>query len=103
MAWPLGFSWTETHREITTNPDGSMEGIQVQGGPFYFNPNLLGRKVFGRYIYTYWGFRPTATWGAGYGDEGWWPFYIISRWMKTAGWGNCATFPTLRFKKVVSN
>lgn len=103
MAWKTGWSWTETHWEITTNPDGSTEPMRVQGGPFYFNPNLLGRKVFGRYIYIYWGFRPTATWGVGYGDEGWWPFNMISHWMKVGGVGNLAIFPTLRFERVVSN
>ena len=78
--WPTGFSWTQTHIEKTTNPDGSREYMKVHGGPFYFNPSVFGR------IYIYIGFRPTATWGAGYGDEGW--LAPLARWLKRKGWGN---------------
>lgn len=77
MAWPIGFSWTETHWEITTNPDKSTEPMRVQGGPFYFNPRIFGL------VYLYAGMRPTGTWGAGWGDEGW--LTPLARLMK--GWG----------------
>ncbi len=80
MAWAKGWSWTEGHWELTTNPDKSKEWMRVHGGPFYFNPSILGR------VYVYCGFRPTATWGAGYGDEGW--LTPLARWLKRRGCGN---------------
>jgi len=80
MSWPRGFSWTEGHDEITTNPDGTQEQLRVHSGPFYFNPAILGL------VYCYLGFRPTATWGAGYGDEGW--AGPVARCLKRLGWGN---------------
>ncbi len=80
MTWPLGLSWTVGHREITTNPDGTTEELGVHGGPFYYNPAILGC------IYFYMGFRPTATWGPGYGDEGW--CGRAARFLKRRGWGN---------------
>jgi len=64
----------------TTNPDGTKEDIYVHGGPFLFYPDLFGR------IYLYAFFRPTPTWGVGYGDEGW--AAPIARWLKKKGWGN---------------
>ncbi len=80
MTWPTGFSWTRGHDEMTTNPDGTQEPMHVHGGPFYFNPSLLGR------LYCYLGFRPTATWGPGYGDEG--VLGGLARLLKRRGWGN---------------
>lgn len=80
MTWPIGFSWTETHWEVTTNPDKSKEAMRVQGGPFYFNPHLLGL------VYVYFGMRPTSTWSAGFGDEGW--LTPLAQKMKGWGFGN---------------
>ena len=80
MAWPIGWSWTEAHWEYTTNPDKSRELVRVHGGPFYFNPSVHGMG------YIYFGFRPTATWSAGYGDEGW--LTPLARLMKGWGFGN---------------
>ena len=80
MAWIVGLSWTKGYTATTENPDGSKEKIGVHGGPFYYNPRLFGR------VYIYAGFRPTPTWGPGWGDEGW--FDGIARWMKRRGWGN---------------
>lgn len=68
------------HYEMTINPDGTKVGLYVHGGPFYFNPSLLGL------VYVYIGFRPTPTWGVGYGDEGW--LAPVARWLKRKGWGN---------------
>lgn len=80
MTWTIGWSWTEGRMEITTNPDKTKEALWVHGGPFYFNPSVGGR------VYVYFGFRPTATWSSGYGDEGW--LTPLARWMKRWGWGN---------------
>jgi len=78
MSWKKGLTWTHGHEEITTNPDGTREPLWVHGGPFYFHN--------GKRIYLYVGFRPTPTWGPGYGDEGW--FGGVARWLKRKGWGN---------------
>lgn len=88
MSWTIGWSWTQGHKEITTNPDGTREEMWVHGGPFYFNPFFLGG------MYTYFGFRPTPTWGVGYGDEG--LLTPLAQSMKRAGWGNFGI--ALRFK-----
>ena len=80
MSWPIGLSWTRGHREMTTNPDGTTEQMGVHGGPFYFNPSLFGA------FYCYAGFRPTATWAPGYGDEG--LLGPLARFLKRRGWGN---------------
>ena len=79
--WLIGFSWTTGYETQTTNPDGTKEIIRVHGGPFYFNPSLFGL------VYIYAGFRPTPTWGPGYGDEGLLG-KTFARWMKGKGWGN---------------
>jgi len=76
--WRTGLTWTHGHYEWTKNPDGTLWYAYVHGGPFYFHN--------GKYIYCYIGFRPTPTWGPGYGDEGW--FGGVARWMKRHGWGN---------------
>lgn len=85
MAWPIGLSWTHTHYEITTNPDKTFATMRVQGGPFYFNP-LIHIPILNLTWYVYFGFRPTATWSSGYGDEGW--LAPIARLMKKWGVGN---------------
>lgn len=81
MSWPTGLTQTQSHDEVVTNPDGTHATIHVHGGPFFFYPKALGGRVF-----FYIGFRPTATWGAGYGDEGW--LAPLARWLKRRGWGN---------------
>lgn len=80
MGWKTGWSWTKGYWTWTENPDGTISKIYVHSGLFYFNPRLLG------IIYIYMGFRPTPTWGEGFGDEGW--LAPIARWMKKNGWGN---------------
>jgi hypothetical protein len=65
---------------MTTNPDSTVEPMHVHGEPFCFNPSILG------VVYCYPGFRPTATRGPGYGDEG--VIGSLARWLKRRGWGN---------------
>lgn len=81
MSWPTGYSKTEAHDEMVTNPDGTHTIMHVHGGPFWFYPKALGGRVF-----FYIGFRPTAPWAPGYGDEGF--LGPIARWMKRKDWGN---------------
>jgi hypothetical protein len=80
MSWPIGFSWTKTHMETTTNPDGSKEEMKVQGGPF-LNYYFWGWRF-------YFGMRPTAPWSRGFGNEGDLGTGFFGRWMKKIGWGN---------------
>ena len=109
MSWPEGLTLTEGHWEDVTAPldkrymviepryawvetKGTLRTIMhAHGGPFYYNPRLFGL------IYIYWGFKPTATWPAGFGDEGLLPF--VSRWLKKKDWGNLAILPTIRRAK----
>lgn len=96
MEWPRGLTWIEGYEAITTNPDGTTEKIRVHGGPFYYNPRLLYLPVVKRWVFVYAGFRPTPTWGPGYGDEG--VLGFVGRWMKKVGWGNFGWI-TVRLKK----
>lgn len=80
MPWPEGISWTKTHQEVTVNPDGTKEEVRVQGGPFV-NIKKLG-------IHFYLGFRPTAPWSAGFGNEGDMGTAWFGRFMKKIGLGN---------------
>jgi hypothetical protein len=78
--WKKGISWTKTHYETVYNPDGTLTKVRVQGGPFIF-------YRFGC-IEFYLGFRPTAPWGAGYGNEGDLGTGWFGRLMKKIGLGN---------------
>ena len=75
-----GWSWTTTHYEdITGNPDGSIsKNVRVQGGPFYYNPDILGYEFYA-------GFRPGAPWEKG-GNEGLWVGF--KRLMQQLGMSN---------------
>jgi hypothetical protein len=98
--WPLGKSYTVGHWEVTTNPDKTQEKIYVHEGVFYFYQfNLLGNKNWPWEFYA--GFRPTAPWGQGYGNEGdlglgWW-----GRWKKRNNCGNLGFAFRPRKKKAV--
>ena len=86
------------HYEDVTNPDGSVIfHVHVQGGPFYWRPDLWG-FVFNRFGYRlecYAGMRPTATWSLGFGNEGIFPAF--KKMMRGMGYGNLGF--ALRFKK----
>jgi len=77
--WKQGLTWTTGYNTDTINPDGTIYNIDVHGGPFYFHN--------GRRVYFYIGFRPTPTWGPGYGDEGLFG-KRFAKFMKIHGWGN---------------
>ena len=95
MAWTKGFSWTKGHWERTTNPDNTVSRMHVHAGPFFWLP-LQITKNFRIEIYA--GFRPTPTWGVGYGNEGDGKIFTrIGQWMKNKGWGNLGF--AFRFKK----
>ncbi len=95
MAWKIGFSWTETHNVITTNPDGSDTLMRMQGGPFFFTPHLV--RLFGRRLEIYAGFRPTPPWSAGWGNEGDFGMGWFGRLAKKWGFGNLGF--AFRFKR----
>lgn len=82
MSWPKGISWTKGYIAETQNPDGTEEIMSVHSGPFFWLPIKLGDKKLEIYL----GFRPTPTWGSGYGNEG--IFAKVAQWMKKIGWGN---------------
>jgi hypothetical protein len=82
MSWAKGLSWTKGYTATVKNPDGSKEEMKVHAGPFLWLP----MKLFSKKLEIYLGFRPTATWGAGYGNEG--IFAGIAQWLKRKGWGN---------------
>lgn len=81
MSWQEGLTWTSAGYDvITQNPDNTQSIIGLHSGPFYFNKRLFG------ILFVYVGFRPTPTWGIGYGDEG--ILGGIARYMKRKGCGN---------------
>lgn len=90
--WFKGFSWTKGYMAETTNPDGTVQKMGVHGGPFFWWPIQVTAHFR---IEMYVGFRPTPTWGKGYGNEG--LFAKIARWLKDKGWGNIGF--AFRFKK----
>lgn len=95
MAWPVGFSWTKGYMAETTNPDGTISKMGVHGGPFFWLPIQVTKKFR---IEIYAGFRPTPTWGIGYGNEGDGKIFTkIGQWLKKKGWGNLGF--AFRFKK----
>lgn len=89
--WVQGITWTPGHWETTTNPDNTKKELYVNSG-FFLWLDWINCYLF--HLYFYIGFRPTATWGEGYGDEGW--FGPVARWTKRHGFGNFAA--TLRFR-----
>lgn len=83
--WIKGFSITPGYSTYTTNPDSSVVTAKVHGGLFYWNQFPLWK---GRYLEVYFGFRPTPTWGVGYGNEGDGLFTKLGQYLKKKGWGN---------------
>lgn len=83
--WIKGLTWTKGYSSFTTNPDGTVGIMWVHGGAFYWNQFSLWE---GRYLEFYIGFRPTPTWGIGYGNEGDGIFTKIGQFLKKHGWGN---------------
>jgi hypothetical protein len=83
MSWPVGISWTKGYTATTQNPDGSEQTMEVHTGPFVWLPKV---KLFGKTWEIYLGFRPTPTWGAGFGNEG--IFAGIAQFLKKKGFGN---------------
>lgn len=97
MAWEKGISWTKGAWTTTTNPDGSIIPIRVHGGLFIWLPINLTKSLR---LEFYAGFRPTPTWGIGYGNEGDTRlFTMLGQWLKQVGWGNLGL--ALRLKKRV--
>lgn len=86
MSWPKGVSWTKGYVAETGNPDGTKSAMPVHSGPFLFLHLPFTGK---RRIMLYAGFRPTPTWGVGYGNEGdIGPLVRVSHYLKNKGWGN---------------
>lgn len=97
--WTLGLSWTKGHFERTTAPlskrvtvlmpkypfeiigGNLVSDMYVHAGPFFYIPNFSG-------IEFYFGFRPTADWPSGFGNEGWWIFTSIAHFLKAHDVGN---------------
>lgn len=90
--WPIGISWTKGYMAETVNPDLTSSKIKVHGGPFFYLPIdfAIGIRRMRRFrIEMYAGFRPTPTWGIGYGNEGDGKIFTkLGQWLKKQGWGN---------------
>lgn len=95
--WKTGISWTKGYMAETTNPDGTISKIGVHGGLFIWLPIELNNKYR---LEMYIGFRPTPTWGIGYGNEGDGKLFTkLGQWLKSKGWGNLGI--ACRLKKVI--
>lgn len=100
MSWKQGITWTKTHWADNTNPDGTTVRLRVQGGPFLWYQFNISET---RYLEIYAGFRPTPTWGIGYGNEGdGWLFTKIGQFMKRIGCGNLGFAFRLKKRQKIS-